>query len=898
MQKDGSLNASSEKSKLIEHTSSGKKHKSTERIWVFPKTQDLLTCMEANAKEDVLNEASPFTRQQVYEAFSAIKLKDLVSYASFKRASKQTFPEGLRLTERATSDTYSLYLSFISETATDCIVCSKDLKKWSLSEGNSKIISQVEREEKRLGANLRGLSLIVVEELKDYWVQVKNLWLSFWSNEFWIFYRLEVHDFRFYATYVESQLEPLTSKYRCFSLAKNPDMDQMWKASMSALVANTGRLFFNCAEIYKILVNSIALRLEDELKASICITPPISYFQALRLAEEIKSLEAQIMGKKSLEGSDQIPQENLKMIIPPEKAKILFEGTSFSFQKMFFKSIITHAQFKMKVDFDKVEEFKGITLNLDDEDDFDDLGTNQPSLIDPTEEDDFLLVPNSEREDGAEKDWAQIMNNQKDLTCEEKSVLEFIASTTTLSPPSKPTSEFSRFNAPFSEGQSSIKNLKHMSHSAKAPKPLEDTSKAQNNLISEAIKKKYRKIKYQNIKNTKTLLKVVNSLESIPAFKHVSSLEKYISSVHSSSLNFSALHSLTFSTASGAFGELLWDLIETPKIKIGKLSKALLTKTIQDTLLITLSTYLPLLGLSLAIALGSYGIYSFLSNQNQPGKQKVRSVFSMASRCVVKASLTVGGSVWGTSLFNIPALGGFIGGVSGGFVAAFGLSLLASFQAPPTMLFEALILYILWLCHDSQTAYSWPLSGSPPNNIVESLGRVLAGVSEADIRDLEQEVVEKQSLYKKMLEKVWEKANGTIEQSLDTEDLESPPESPQTSPLPSKFSKSQSLPPATCLPPELSAVSLAFLSYFHCLLGHLSTSDSSIGPHILISVSKTACLTNAFGEIEKLAKGKLVNGKKMTVNLLGDKLYDQLFRQIRELLRSGQLKGLFFASQK
>ena len=143
-------------------------------------------------------------------------------------------------------------------------------------------------------------------------------------------------------------------------------------------------------------------------------------------------------------------------------------------------------------------------------------------------------------------------------------------------------------------------------------------------------------IPQSGIANHDTIIKLADNLNKKMTFD---GLHAYVSKLHAPLV--SQIGTVGFGSASGALGELLFELLEG-RTKLKYVPKQILLRSLQDTIITVSTAYAPLVSILIAACLGIYGIYSFVSNKVLSSRVKFLLIGKLIVKTTLKSTMTLG----------------------------------------------------------------------------------------------------------------------------------------------------------------------------------------------------------------------------------------------------------------
>lgn len=373
-------------------------------------------------------------------------------------------------------------------------------------------------------------------------------------------------------------------------------------------------------------------------------------------------------------------------------------------------------------------------------------------------------------------------------------------------------------------------------------------------VVSKAVRSKWKKLNQPGVDNSDTMIKLASSIKPTLA----SGIQNYVSRIHTSAFN--QIGTVGFGAASGALGELLYELLEGSK-KLKHVPRELVTRSIEDVLITVGVGFAPSIAILVATVLGAYSIYRFVTNKSITSQQKFLLTVELFFKVTIKSACAIGGALIGSALVPIPILGSLIGGVAGGFLGAASIGTLGQLSKNE-VIFEGFAFYCLCMfrkhaCWQPNLKFKSCIS----MKLFENFSCLLSSISYLTPKDLNDLIYSKADTYHRLVDAVYLKI------------------------VPSKEREHGSLERKQAIQ---TLIAFSMISYFYYVCSFKCKQLRKQG-HLT-----QAQYTHA---AEKL-------GERMTIELVGkyisdnfelvqDCSYDQLVLIIKQLVDSGVIKCLF-----
>ena len=503
-------------------------------------------------------------------------------------------------------------------------------------------------------------------ELRDLTQAIINSWLSFYPNEHWIFLEFGLNSFEAFCVYVYEKVQPSFHKYQLFAAAAAAGEAEIKRVEdeVMQLTTKVGFDLFTIGLLFKNQLTQTVNRLNSEFESCQVLTPQVCSYQVNRLKYQLIRLRNETEAKWPI-----------------------FEHADFSLVKVFIKDLLENVENNPEIIFGEHPDLPERVAPIN---------KFRESIRQPPGQ-----QPAASAWDENDREVQEFFENNKKalFPSEEDDVKAFLASHPELEHIREANIEALR-GALKSKRTTRVDSLINGAGMVAKSIHLEGgevllvrRDRSGNKVYSKAIRSKWKNFNQITFDNVDTVMSIANSIKP-----HVvkSGFGGYFSQLNPAALtNVASLGATSMSSASGALGELLYDLMEGKK-KLSALPKDLLLRTAQDLVISTIIGFSPFIAIAIAGSLGAFSVYSFVSNQTLSSEKKVQMIVELFTKGSVRSAITLGGAVLGNSLVPVPVLGSIVGGVTGGFLASFTFGAIAKLVQTDILL-EPLAFYCLWM---------------------------------------------------------------------------------------------------------------------------------------------------------------------------------------------------------
>ena len=573
----------------------------------------------------------------------------------------------------------------------------------------------------------------VLKSYNDFVRDATTSWLHFYPNDYWIFLEYGLNQFDAFPIYIFEKLEQTFTKYIFFqTFVKSPLSDTL-ESYMLRIIKEIGYSLFTIGLVFKNKLIQTVNIVNNEFESCEILTPQVCSYQVARLRHLLIDVKLQT-----------------------ELNWLIFKHANFSDVKMFIKNLLDNVENNPEIvlsDGKQPQEIKPFK-KFDPE--------SYGNILNPTEElrkSVSLIQKKNKWEDFNEEvqEFFDEYFKPSSYPTEEDDVKSFLSKHPELEERRQEIMvklKVELTNKKLSRVESLINKSGMVAKSIYLENGdvyLVRKDIQGNKIYSKGVQSKWKNFNQISFDNSDVVMGIANSIKP-----HImkGGFGNYFSQINPAILtNVQNLGFSSVSSASGTFGELLYDLLDG-KIKGKHLPKELLVKTSQDLIISSIIGFSPFIAIAIAVSLGAFSIYSFVSNQTLNNKKKVLMIIELFTKSTVRSSLALGGAFIGTSLVPIPVVGSLVGGITGGFLASFTIGAISKL-VKSEILIEPLTFYCLWMldtfCVWRETA---KLKGSPPVVLFEKFCKICSYVSVITPSDIEMLCKEKQQRYHRLMDSI------------------------------------------------------------------------------------------------------------------------------------------------
>ena len=474
---------------------------------------------------------------------------------------------------------------------------------------------------------LKSVDLMVLE-MRGIAIDACNFWMKFYLKEIWIMHELGVNEYSTFSLFIYEQLKLLVS-HKIFGV-KHTQVAHRLERFLKTMVQKCGLVVLGISFDFKNKVKTLLKKLNETMGSCQMISPFLARLELSRLKKKIQELQS---------------------LYPNELYIIRFSDSNLRYS--YFKQLYENLDNTPDFDYTRVDEDLEAPLPADVTSIIKGNGfskiLSQCKLETQGEEEMILLqellsimptlLPQSPEEQAVSGflsrhpviDARRKAKSKKMLDMlEHKKIVEFQF----LVNPEGSIAHLVRF-----EGETDFHIIK---------------SDAEGNQV---ITKQTSETKWYKVDTTvsqKTSMSALKIIMANPS-KMIFSQE----SIKTEALN----------AGSGALGEFLFKLAEGRK-PISSLSKEFFVKASSSLAINLLVKVSPELAVVTAWAVGVKTINDLYQNKLLKNDKKVKMLVDIFARTGTNIGVTIGSAIVGQALIPIPILGGFIGGVIGGFSVA------------------------------------------------------------------------------------------------------------------------------------------------------------------------------------------------------------------------------------
>ena len=215
---------------------------------------------------------------------------------------------------------------------------------------------------------------------------------------------------------------------------------------------------------------------------------------------------------------------------------------------------------------------------------------------------------------------------------------------------------------------------------------------------------------------------------------------------------------LASSSAGGAFGAFLYDVITKKEEKLSSMLTELATASSSGVIFGLLMNNVPFFGVSIASLLSIYGVKSLASNKLIGNSQKIKMVTEVLAKNGATIGLSIAGGFIGQILIPVPFVGSFVGAAVAGFT---GSALVGTYDILTTksISIQGFCLYCLlttfqlgfWVHYDK----SYKFDSHFDLEIIEKMSKLIVFIDPKCLEQLQIEIETKRPKMKKLLHEIF-----------------------------------------------------------------------------------------------------------------------------------------------